>query len=152
MPRAPAALSTASPARDIVHEERVTGQHGPGLGAAATIDERESRVLGRCPGVWTRPHEQRAQLQLPASRTPRGILGAGVPVDVDRGACGGGEAAVTRDVIAWLCVSRMCSMRTSCSGRREVLVDLEAGVDNRRDARVVVADEVRSAARSSCVT
>ena len=48
---------------------------------------------------------------------------------------------------AWLWVSRTCSIaHAHVAGELEVLVDLEARVDDRRHARVLVADQIRGAA------
>jgi hypothetical protein len=53
-------------ARDVVHEQRVAGQHRPGLIAAIAVDERERRVLGPVARRMDGADDQRAELELPA--------------------------------------------------------------------------------------
>ena len=134
--------------RDVADEQRVAGEHRPRLVAARGVDERERRVLGPVPGRVQRAHAQRAELELPA--VVEGlvvVVGRGVAVDVDRRAGRGGEPAVARDVVGVVVgLEHVLDAHAQVAREAQVLVDLEARVDDGRDAGVLVADQVGRAA------
>ena len=83
----------------------------------------------------------------PSSNGSCVVLGAGVLVDVDRRAGGGGQPAVAGDVVGVVVgLEHVLDRDAHVARERQVLVDLEARVDDGRDARVLVADEVGGAA------
>ena len=68
-------------------------------------------------------------------------------MDVDRGAGGRGQPAVPRDVVRVVVgLEHVVDRDTEVARELEVLADLEAGVDHRGHAGVVVANEVGGAA------
>ena len=139
IPRAPSSLSTArSGRRDVADEQRVAGQHRPRLVAARGVDQRERRVLGPVARRVERAHDERAQLQLPAVvERLVVVLGRRLAVDVDRRAGRGGEAAVAGHVIGVVVgLEDVLDAHAQVAREPQVLVDVEPGVDDRRDARV----------------
>jgi hypothetical protein len=134
--------------RDVADEQRVAGEHGPRLGTACGVDEGEGRVLGTVAGSVQRAHAHRAQCELPAV-VERLVLvvRVGVAVDVDRRARGRGEPAVSGDVVGVVMgLEDVLDPHAHVAGQREVLLDVELGVDDGGDAGVLVADQVRGAA------
>ena len=134
--------------RDVADEQRVAGQHGPRLGAAGGVDQRERRVLGPMSGRVQRADAHAAELELPAVLERLVVvLGRGLAVHMDRGAGGGRQAAVAGDVIGVVVgLEDVLDLHAHVARQLEVLVDLKARVDDRRDAGVLVADEVGGAA------
>ena len=133
--------------RDVADEEAVARQERPGLVAARAVDEREGRVLGAVAGGVDGAHDERAELELVA--VVEGlvlVLRLRDPVDVNGRARGGREPAVTRDVVGVVVgLEHVVDLDAEVARELEVLVDLEARVDHRGDARRVVTDEVRRA-------
>ena len=150
-------ISRAPSSRSIARSGRAaspTNSESPvrtaqGSSPRAGVDERERGVLGPVPGGVDRPHGHRAELELPA--VVEGlvvVLGLRQPVDVDRGAGGRGQPPVARHVVRVVVgLEHVVDLHAEVARELEVLADLEAGVHHRRDARVVVADEIRGAAQ-----
>jgi hypothetical protein len=124
-------------ARDIPDEEAVACQQRPGLVAAGTVDEREGGVLGAVAGGVDGPHRQRAELELEA--VVEGlvlVMRRREPIDVDRRAGGGRQAAVPRDVVGVVVrLEHVADLDAETARELEVRLDLEAGIDDRGDAR-----------------
>ena len=103
---------------------------------------------GRWPGVCSARTHERAELELPA--VVEGlvlVVGAARAVDVDARARGGDQAAMAGDVVGVVVrLQHVLDAHAVVARELEVLVDLEARVDDGRDARVLVADQVRGAA------
>ena len=71
---------------DVADEQRVAGQHRPGIGAAAAVAQQEGRVLGPVARAWPPPRSSprpAASVQPSANGLVR-VLGRGQLVDVDR--------------------------------------------------------------------
>ena len=134
--------------RDVADEQGVAGQHGPRLVAARGVDERERGVLGAVAGRVQRAHAQRAELELPAVvERLVVVVGRGVAVDVDRRAGGGGQPPVAGDVVGVVVgLEDVLDAHADVAREAQVLVDVEPRVDDRGDARVLVADQVARAA------
>jgi hypothetical protein len=132
---------------DVADEQRVAGQHGPWLRRAPAVDQRERGVLRPVAGGVQRADGDVAEAQLPpVVERLVGVVGRGEPVDVDRRPGRRGEAPVAGDVVG--VVVRLQDVRDSdahVAGEREVLLDVELGIDHGRDARALVADEIRRA-------
>ena len=119
-PRAPSSLSTARSGRAMSpDEQRVAGQHGPRLGAARGVDQRERRVLGPVARGVQRAHAHAPELQLPAV-VERLVVVVGL---ARRGGCGSSRrsrrpAARGRRRGRRGCASRGCARSTRpCSAR-----------------------------------
>src|SRR4029453_13596521 len=84
----------------VADEERVAGQHRPGVALTSRVAEQEGGVFGTVAGRMHRPDLHIAEGELPAvgERLVR-VLGVGKLVDVDRGPGRSGEPAVPGDVI-----------------------------------------------------
>jgi hypothetical protein len=95
-----------------------------------------------------RANAQRAELELPAvvERLVRVVRG-GRPVDVDRRAGRGGEPAVAGDVVGVrVGLEHVLDADAEVAREREVILDVELGVDDGGEAGILVADQVRGAA------
>jgi hypothetical protein len=133
---------------DVAHEQAVPGQDGPGLLASVRVDQRERRVLGAVAGRVERAHRESAAAELPAL-VERVVLVVRrrVAVHVDRGAGRRREPPVTRDVIGVVVrLEDVLDVDAEEARQAQVLADVELRVDNRGDARVLVADQVAGAA------
>ena len=133
---------------DVADEQGVAREHGPRLRRARGVDEGERRVLRPVAGCRDRPNADRPDRQLPpvVDRVMR-ILGLGQPAHVDGRAGRGGEPPVPGDVIR--VVVRLEDVRDPHPrepGERQVGLDIQARVDDRRLAGGVVADDVGGAA------
>ena len=131
--------------RDVAHEQRVAGQHRPRLRPARGVDQRERRVLGPVPGrVHARARSRVAQRELPAvlERLVL-VLGRGHRVDVDQRARRRRQPAVPGDVVGVVVgLEDVLDRDAEIAREPQVLADLQPRVDDRRDARVLVADQV----------
>ena len=134
--------------RDVADEQAVTGQHCPWLGPAGRVGERERCVLGAMAGGVQRAHADAPELELPA--IVKGvvlILRARVAVHMDRGAGRGCEPTVARDMIGVVVgLEDVLDRHPHVAREGQVLLDIELGVDNRRESRPLVTDQVRGAA------
>jgi len=135
--------------RDVADEQRVAGQHGPGLLAPTGVDEGERGVLGPVAGRVQDPHRQRAELELVAVVERLVLVGrAGLAVDVDGRPGGGGEATVARDMVGVVVgLEDVLDAHAHVAREFKVVVDLEARVDDGGHARLLVADQVGGAAQ-----
>jgi hypothetical protein len=93
-------------------------------------------------------HADAAQRELPPVVERLVVVGGrGVAVDVDRRAGRRGEPAVARDVVGVVVrLEDVVDPHAHVAREREVLLDVELRVDDRRDAHVLVADQIRRAA------
>jgi hypothetical protein len=134
-------------ARDVADEQRVARQHRPRLGTAGGVDQREGGVLGPVARCVQRPHPDAAELELPPVLDGLVVVvGLRVAVDVDRGPRRGHQPAVAGDVVRVVVrLEHVLDRHAHVPGEREVLVDVELRIDDRGDARVLVADQVRRA-------
>jgi hypothetical protein len=134
--------------RDVADEQAVAREHGPRLVAALGVDQRERRVLGPVAGRVHRAHAQRPKLELPA--VVEGlvvVVGRRVAVDVDSCAGGRDEPAVAGHVIGVVVgLEHVLDPHAEVAGQPQVLVDVQARVDDGGDALVLVPDEVARAA------
>ncbi len=135
--------------RDVADEQAVAREHGPGrVVAARRVEQQERGVLGTVPRRVQRAHAQRAEPQLPAvvERLVR-VAGCRFAVDVDRRAGRRREPAVARHVIGVrVRLEHVLDAHAEVARERQVLLDVELGVDDRGDAGVLVADQVGRAA------
>ena len=149
IPRAPSAFSIARSGRATSLTNSVSPvstAHGRSLRAVSM--SANAVCSGRWPGRVQRPHAQRAELELPAV-VERLVLvvGLGEAVDVDRRAGGRREPAVAGDVVGVVVgLEHVLDAHAHVASELEVLVDLEARVDDGGDPGVVVPDQVRRAA------
>ena len=150
MPRAPSAFSIARSGRATSLTNRlspVSTAHGSL--AAAGVDQRERACApggGRaCAGRGSASAP--SANSSPSSNGSCSYVGRGVAVDVDRRARGRRQAAVAGHVVGVVVgLEDVLDAQAHVAGQLEVLVDLEARVDDRGDARLLVADEVGRAA------
>ena len=100
---------------------------------------------GRWPGVWSARTRTLPELELPAVvERLVVVVGRGVAVHVDRRAGRGREPAVARHVVGVVVrLEDVLDVDAEVAREMQVLLDLELRVDHRRDAGVLVADEVR---------
>ena len=147
--RALALLDRQVGARDVADEQRVAGQHRPGVAAAVSVAEQEGGVLGPVAG---RVH--RLDLDLPEAQPPAvgerlvRVLGVGQLVDVDRRARRPGEAAVSGDVVGVVVgLEHVLDPDAVQAAEPQVGLDRPLRVDHRRDARARVADQIGGAAQ-----
>ena len=113
------------------------------------VDQGEGGVLGPVTGRVDRPDAHGPERELPAvvERLMR-VVGSRQAVDVDRGASGLMEPTVPRDVIGVVMgLEHMSEPDAQVAGGLQVPGDIEAGVDDRGDARLLVPHEVGSAAK-----
>ena len=130
--------------RDVAHEQGVAGQHGPRLRAARGVDQRERRVLGPVPGSVQRAHAHGSQRQLPA--VVEGLVVVArlcFAVHVDRGAGRVGEPPVAGDVVGVVVrLEDVLDRHAHVARQVQVLVDVELRVHDRRQAGVLVPDQI----------
>jgi hypothetical protein len=76
------------------------------------------------------------------------VLGLRGPVDVDAGAGGGDQPSVAGDVVGVVVgLEHVLDADAEIAREAQILVDVQARVDDRRDARVLVADQLARAAQ-----
>jgi len=116
--------------------------------AAAGVDQREGRVLGPVPGRVQHTEPDRTQLELVAiGERCVCVAGLSVAMDVDRRPGRSREPPVARHVIGVVVrLEDVLDAHAHVARELEVLVDLEARVDDGRDPGLLVADEVGGAA------
>ena len=150
MPRAPSAFSTARSGRAMSPTNSVSPvSTAHGSSPRARVDQRERGVLGPVAGRVQRARRAASpsSSSQPSSNGSCVVVGRGVAVDVDRRAGRGREPAVAGDVVGVVVgLEHVLDAHAHVAREREVLVDLEARVDDRGDARVLVADQVGGAA------
>ena len=131
-------------ASNIAHEQRVAGQHGPRLGSPLAVDDEERAVLRAVARNMHSAHVNAAQLERPAVvERLVVVVGGSQPVDVDRGAGGRGEPAVAGYVVGvGVGLEYVLDAHVEVAGQTEVVADLQARVDHRGQARVLVAYQV----------
>ena len=130
---------------DVVDEQGVAGEHRPRLLATATIDQGEGGVLGPVARCVQGSDQKLADLELEAV-VDRLVLvvGLGVAMDVDRRPGCRGQPAVAGDVVGVVVsLEDVLDRDPGVAGQLEVLVDLEARIDDRGLAGLLVADEIR---------
>jgi hypothetical protein len=93
------------------------------------------------------PDAQGSQLELPAVLEGLVLVtGIGGGVDMDDRPGRRGEAAVSGDVVGVIVgLEDVLDAHALVAGERQVLVDVELGVDDRGDPGVLISDEVRGA-------
>ena len=135
-------------AGDVADEQRVAGQHRPGIVAAGGVDQRVGGVLRAVTGRVERAHDDPPQLELPAVLDRLVfIFRASLAVDVDAGAGRHGEAAMARDVIGvGVRLEHVLDVHAEIAREAQVDGDVEPRVDDGGHARVLVADQVGGAA------
>ncbi len=122
---------------DVVDEQRVAGQHRPGLVAAGGVDEREGTVLRPVAGRGEHADDERPDAQLVPVGELRVSLGAGLR----------DQSRTPGDVVGVrVRLEHVLDLHADVAREAQVLVDLEARIHDRGDARVVVPDQVGGAA------
>ena len=103
---------------------------------------------GRWPGVCrARTHDAPSASSQPSSKGSWSYSGAAVAVDVDRRARGRGQPPVAGHVVGVVVgLEHVLDLDAHVARQAQVLVDLQARVDDRGDPRVLVADQVGGAA------
>ena len=145
--RAVARLDREIGPRDVADEQRVAGQHRPGIACASGIAQHERGVLGAVAGRMHRLDLQVAHAKPPAvgERLVR-VLGPGELVDVDRRSGGPGQAAVSGDVVRVVVgLEHVLDPNPVEAAQPQVRVDVPLGIDDRGDARALVADQIGAA-------
>ena len=138
IPRAPCTFSTARSGRAMSPTNSVSPlrtAHGSGPRRVSMI--ANAVCSGRCPGVCSA-----RTVTVPSSSSPAVVeglvvvVGRGEPVDVDRRAGRGREPAVARDVVGVVVgLEDVSDRHAHVASQRQVLVDLELWIDDRRDCR-----------------
>ena len=132
----------------VADEQRVARQQQPRLVRARAVDHLEAAVLGAVAGCVNTSQHDLTDLDLVA-------VGEGVvlvlrlrsEVNRDRDAVLESEPTVPRHVIGvGVRLEHAHDLDIAARRFREVLLDRECGIDDDGDTRVLVADEVRSAA------
>ncbi len=134
--------------RCVADEERVAGEHEPRLVGTGAIDDDEARVLGPVPGCVDRAQHDLAELQLHTvlERVVR-IRGLCGPVDRHRDAVLEREAAVAGQVVGVrVRLDRPDDLHAVLGGGVQHRFDRVRWIDERGDARVLVADQIRRTA------
>ncbi len=134
----------------VSDEQRVAGEHEPGLRGPRAVDDCEAAVLRPVAGRVDAPEHDLAERDLVAvlQRVVR-ILGLCGGMDADGKAVLEREPAVTRDVVGVrVGLDRANEANSASLGFLEVLLDRERRVDDDCLARALVADQVRSAPES----
>ena len=150
IPRAPSALSTARSGRAMSPTNRLSPlstAHGSRAPLGASISAK-AVCSGRWPGRVERPDGDAPELELPAVvERLVVVVGRRLAVDVDRGPGGRGEPAVPGDVVGVVVrLEDVLDPHAEEAGEPQVLVDVEPRIDDGRDARVLVADQIAGAA------
>ena len=135
-------------ARHVVDEERVARQQRPGVLAAPGVDQGEGGVLGAVSGRVNGLDAKRAKV--PGGAVVEGIVlvgGGRQAMHVDRRARRGGQPAMAGDVVGVVVgLEDVLDSHAQVAGQLEVLVDVEARVDDGGHTGLVVADEIGRAA------
>ena len=134
--------------RRVADEERVAGEHEPRLVAARVVDDREAAVLRPVAGRVDDAEGDGTDLDRVAvvHRVVR-VVDAGCDVDADRDAVLEREPAVAGDVVGVrVRLDRAHDAQSVPVGLLQERLDRERRVDEHRDARLLVADEVTRAA------
>jgi hypothetical protein len=128
----------------IPDEERVAGQDEPRLVAPRAVDDREAAVLRPVAGRVDRSDDHVAEMDLsPVLERLVRERGPGGAVDVDRNALFERETAVSRDVIGVRVRLEDADEPDTLPFRlRQHRFDVVRRIDDHRDARMLVADEV----------
>ena len=132
----------------VADEERVAGEDEPGLVGARAVDHGEARVLRAVAGRVDRAQDDLAELELDAvvQRVVR-VLGLGGGVDRDRDAVLEREPAVPGEVVGVrVRLDDADDPTPRARGLLEERLDRVGRVDDRGDARLLVADQIRRAA------
>ena len=127
-------------------ESPVSTAHGSGPRAVSI--SANAVCSGRCPGVCSARTTHGAERELPAvlERLVL-VLGRRQRVDVDDRAGRGREPAVAGHVVGVVVgLEDVLDRDAQIAREPQVLADLQPRVDDRRDARVLVADQVGRAA------
>ncbi len=134
--------------RGIADEERVAGEHEPRLVAARAVDHRERVCSGRWPGVWiARSTTSPSAISAPSSSGSKLVLRLRGRVDRDRQPCSSASRPWPETWSACVCVSIVRDdPHPARRGLRQHALDRVGRVDDRCDARVLVADQVRRTA------
>ena len=137
--------------RGVSHEQRVAGEHEPGLRGPRAVDDREAAVLrAGGPGVWMqRRTTSPTEISLPSSSGSCGYSASAAGWIADGEVVLEREPAVARDVVGvGVGLDRPNDANPASLGFLEVLLDRERRIDDDRLPRALVADQVRSAAKS----
>ena len=133
----------------VADEERVAGEHEPGLVGARAVDDGEARVLGPVPRRVDRAQDDAAELQLGAvlervvgySASAAGWIETGMP-------CSSASRPWPERWSACVCVSIDAHDLDArgAGGLLQHRLDREGRIDDRSDACVLVADQIRRTA------
>ena len=148
-PRAPSSLSTARSGRAMSPTNSVSPvSTAHGSSPRAVSISANAVCSGRWPGVCSaRTRTRPSSSSQPSSNGSWSIVRPRVAVDVDRRAGRRGEPAVAGDVVGVVVrLEDVLDRHAHVARQLQVLVDLELRVDDRREAGVLVADQVRGAA------
>ncbi len=134
-------------ARGVADEERVAGEHEPGLVRAQPVDHREATVLGPVAGRVDAAHRDVADHDLRAVlERVVGVLDHRPRMDGHRDVVLERETAVPRDVVGMgVGLDRPHDPDVEPVRLREHVLDRVRRVDDDRLARLLAADEVRGA-------
>ena len=132
----------------VSDQQRVAGDHEPGLLAARAVDHREATVLRPVPGRMNDADLHLAERDLlPVLERLVRVLGLGGRVDVDGRAVLEREASVTGDVVGVrVRLEDARDAHVALLGLREVGLDRVRGIDDHGLTRGLVADQVGRAA------
>ena len=132
----------------VADEERVAGEHEPGLVGACAINDREARVLGPVPRRVNRAQDDLAELQLQTVfEQVVWILGRCCGVDRHRDAVLEREPAVAGQVIGVrVGLDHPHDLHLALGGRLQHRFDRERWIDDRSDACILVAHQIRRTA------
>ena len=149
MPCAPSRGSTARSGRAMPptkSESPVSTAHGSGPRSVSI--EREGGVLGPVAGGVHGAHHEPSERELPA--VVEGlvvVLGRRRAVDVDGRSGRRGQPPVPGDVVGVVVgLEHVLDAHAEVAGQAQVLVDVQARIDDGGDRRVVVAHEIAGAA------
>ena len=135
--------------RGVADEERVAGQHEPGLVGTRAVDDGEARVLGPVPGCVDGAQDDLAELQL--DTVVEGvvwILGLCRAVDRHRDPVLEREPAVAGQMVGVrVRLDHPHDLHISPGGRLQHLFDRIRRIDDRSDACILVADQIRRTAQ-----
>ncbi len=145
MSRAPSAFSTARSGRAMSptnSESPVSTAHGSSPRAVSI--SANAVCSGRCPGVCSaRTTTEPSSSSQPSSNGSCSYSGARHGVDVDRRAGRRREPPVAADVVGVVVrLEDVLDRDAEVAREPQVLADLEPRVDDRRDARGLVTDQV----------